>query len=106
MAGYEAKSAELRALGVSVYAGSVDTGEKAQEVANDVSFPIAQGVTRETADQVGAWWEERRGIVQPSEFVIRRNGTIVQSSYSDGPLARTQAGDVCTLVNFLTRAAK
>lgn len=86
---------------MSVFAGSVDTGEKAQEVASDVSFPVAEGVTRETADELGAWWEEKRGIVQPSEFVIRRDGTIVQSSYSDGPLARTQAEDVCMLVNFL-----
>lgn len=103
MAGYEAKRDELQALGVSVYAGSVDTSANAQEVANGVSFPVAQGVTRDIADQVGAWWEERRGIVQPSEFVIRRDGTIVQSSYSDGPLARTQAEDVCTLVNFLKK---
>lgn len=101
MAGYEAKRDELSALGVSVYAGSVDTGEKAQEVANNVSFPVAQGVTRDLADRVGAWWEDRRGIVQPSEFVVRRDGTILQSSYSDGPLARTQAEDVCMLVNFL-----
>ncbi len=101
MAGYEAKRDELAALSVSVYAASVDTSEKAQEVANDVSFPIAQGVTRDTADRIGAWWDDRRGIVQPSEFVIRRDGTILQSSYSDGPLARTQAEDVCRLVNFL-----
>ena len=101
MAGYEAKRQELAALGVSVYAGSVDTGDKAQEVASDVSFPIAQGVTRDTANRIGAWWEERRGIVQPSEFLVRRDGTILQSSYSDGPLARTRAEDVCALVNFL-----
>ncbi len=101
MAGFEAKKAELEELGISVYAGSVDTGEKAQEVANDVSFPVAQGVTRETADQVGAWWEDRRNIVQPSEFVMKQDGTIIQSSYSDGPLARTTADDVCRLVGFL-----
>jgi len=101
LAGFEEKRSELEQLGVSVFAGSVDTGDKAQEVASDLSFPVAEGTTRETADALGAWWEEKRGIVQPSEFVIRRDGTIVHSSYSDGPLARTQAEDVCMLVNFL-----
>ena len=103
MAGFEEKRNELEALGVSVLAGSVDTGDKAQEVASELSFPVAEGVSRASADALGAWWEEKRGIVQPSEFLMRRDGTIVQSSYSDGPLARTQAEDVCALVNFLKK---
>lgn len=86
-----------------MYAGSVDTGDKAKEVADGVSFPIAEGVTRDVADALGGWWEGRRGIVQPSEFLMRGDGTIVQSSYSDGPLARTQAEEIITLVNFLKK---
>ena len=104
MAGFEEKRSELDALGVSVFAASVDTGDKAQEVADEVSFPVAGGVTRELADSLGAWWEEKRGFVQPSEFLMRGDGTIVQSSYSDGPLARLQAEDVCALVNFLKKS--
>lgn len=103
MVGFEEKKAELDALGVSVYAASVDTGEKAQEVANDVSFPVGQGVTRETADTIGGWWEESRDFNQPSQFIIKRDGTIVQSAYSDGPLARILADDVLGLVGFLTK---
>jgi len=79
----------------------VDTGDKAQEVSADVSFGVGEGVSRETAEQVGAWWDEKRGYVQPSEFLFRSGGAIVQSSYSDGPLARTLAEDVCGLVGFL-----
>ena len=101
MAGFEAKRSELEALGVTVVAGSVDTGEKAAEVAEDVSFPVAQGVDRAAADKIGAWWDEKRDFVQPSEFLMRGDGTIVQSSYSDGPLARTLADDVIRLVGFL-----
>ncbi len=104
MAAFEEKQSELQALGVSVVAGSVDTGDHAREVADSVSFPVAQGVTRETADALGSWWEERRNIVQPTEFVLRRDGGIVNASYSDGPLARTDPDDVCTLVNFLKKA--
>lgn len=86
---------------MSVYAASVDTGENSSKVADELSFPVGEGVTRELADSIGAWWEDRRNIIQPSEFLMRGDGTIIQASYSDGPLARTQAEDVCGLVNFL-----
>ena len=103
MVGYEKVEAELEALGVSVYAASVDSGDEAREVANDVSFPIGAGVTREQAEAIGAWWDDGRSIVQPAQFVIRRDGTIVQSTYSDGPLGRLLAEDVLGLVNFLVK---
>ncbi len=88
-------------MGVSVYAASVDTGDKASEVAAELSYPVGQGVSRETADLLGAWWEDRRGIIQPTQFLLRRDGSIIQSTYSDGPLGRLDAPDVCGLVKFL-----
>ncbi|MGE4617924.1 MAG: hypothetical protein AAEJ43_13015, partial [Gammaproteobacteria bacterium] len=75
----------------------------AQEVADEVSFPIGAGITREQAEGIGAWWEDRRGIVQPSQFLMRRDGSIIQSTYSDGPLGRLLAEDVLGLVNFLVK---
>lgn len=86
-----------------MFAASVDTGENAAKIANDVSYAVGEGVTREQADSIGAWWEERRSIVQPSQFVMRRDGTIIQATYSDGPLGRVDAADVCGLVNFILR---
>jgi peroxiredoxin len=93
----------LQKLGVSVYAASVDTGENSAKTADDLSFPIGEGVSRATADLLGAWWEERRAIIQPTQFLIRTDGTIVQSTYSDGPLGRIDAADVCGLVGFLIK---
>ena len=72
-------------------------------MADEVSFPIGAGVTREQAEAIGAWWEDRRGIVQPSQFLMRRDGSIIQSTYSDGPLGRLLADDVLGLVNFLVK---
>ncbi len=91
----------MQKLGVSVFAASVDTGENAAKIASDLSYAIGEGVTREQADLIGAWWEDRRSIVQPSQFVMRRDGTIIQATYSDGPLGRLDAADVCGLVNFI-----
>ena len=84
-----------------MFAASVDTGENAAKIAKDLSFVIGEGVTREQAESIGAWWEERRSIVQPSQFVLRRDGTIIQATYSDGPLGRVDAADVCGLINFI-----
>ncbi len=101
MVGFAEKSAELSAIGVSVVAASVDPVDKAQEVADEVNFPIGYGVTRDIANALGSWWEERRQIIQPSEFVLGPDNKVRASSYSDGPVARMLADDVIRLVTFL-----
>ena len=87
-------------MGVAVVAASVDALDKAEEVANEVGFPVGFGVTRDIADKLGSWWEDRRSIVQPSEFLLDADNKVVMSSYSDGPLGRIEAADVVKLVNF------
>lgn len=72
---------------------------------NDVSFPIGHSVNRSLADSLGAWWNEDRDFMQPSQFLMKANGEIIQSTYSDGPLGRLLAGDVCGLVGFLRKNA-
>lgn len=106
MAGFEEKKAELDALGVKVVAASVDAEDKASEVAEGLSFPVAHGVTREDGEKLGSWWDERRDYIQPSEFVIDRDGRILNSSYSDGPLARLAAEDVVSLLGFIEARRK
>lgn len=101
MVGFAEKSAELKALGVSVVAASVDPIDKAKEVADEVNFPIGYEVTREIADRLGSFWEDRRQIIQPSEFVLSPENTVLSSSYSDGPLGRIHAEDVVRYVTFV-----
>lgn len=100
MAGFEKHKAELAALNVDVVCASVDTLDNAKIVANEVSFPVGYGLLRETGDRLGSWWEERRAFIQPSEFVLSREGRVLASSYSAGPLGRMDAGDV---VRWVTR---
>ena len=106
MAGFSKLKPELDALGVKVVAASTDALEKAKEVAAELSFPVAYGVTREMADRIGAWWEERRGIIQPSEFVVDASGKVRSATYSSGPIGRVDAADVVKLVNFYDKQAK
>jgi len=98
---------ELRAANASVVAASVDDIDNAAKIADGKGFPFGYGVSREIADTLGSWWEDRRQIIQPSEFVVNgETGKVVLSSYSDGPLGRLDAGDVIRLVNFYESMAK
>jgi peroxiredoxin len=100
LAGFGRERKALEALGAKVVAASVDPLDKATEVADEIGFPVAYGVTRQQADAIGAWWEERRNFVQPSEVVLGQDGKVIASSYSAGPLGRIDAADVIKLINF------
>lgn len=105
MAGFEKIRPELDALGVKIVAASVDPIDKAKEVAAELSFPVGYGVTRAMADQLGSWWEERRSIIQPSEFLVAADGKVRASTYSSGPIGRVEPSDVVKLVNFYDKQA-
>jgi peroxiredoxin len=100
LVGFAKLKNELDALGVKVFAASVDPEEKSKPVADEINFPLGFGVTRAQADLLGSWWEERRQIIQPSEFILNAESKVIGSSYSDGPLGRIEASDVIKLVNF------
>jgi peroxiredoxin len=105
LAGFEQHRKELDELGVKVVAASVDPIDKAKLVADEVSFPIGYGVTRAMADQLGSWWEERRSIIQPSEFLVAADGKVRAATYSSGPIGRVHPADVVRLVNFYDKQA-
>ena len=100
MVGFEKEKEGLDKLGVTVLAISVDAEDDARPVADEVSFAVAHSATKDHADAIRAWWGEDRKIFQPSEFIVRADGEILHSSYSSGPLARTDGADV---VRWLTR---
>lgn len=103
MVGFQNQKDALDALGAKVVAISVDPLDKAQEVAAEVDFDIAYAATRADGDRIGAWWEDKRGIIQPSEFVLDASGTVLSATYSSGPVGRLQPEDA---VAFITARAK
>ncbi len=96
----------MSSLGAAVVAASVDPIERAKEVADEVSFPVGYGVTRDMADKLGSWWEERRQIIQPTELILSGDNKVIASSYADGPLGRVQAEDVVSLIKIYEARAK
>jgi len=90
---------------VSIIAASVDSLEDTQTVAAELGCPVAWGVTREQGDQIGAWWEERRDHIQPSEFILNREGRVAASVYSSAPVGRLDPRNTLDLITFLNQRA-
>ncbi len=84
----------------------MDSEEDTAAVAAELGFPVAYGMTRETGDQIGAWWEERRDHIQPSEFLITKSGRVMSSSYSSSPVGRMDPEETLNLVKILASRAK
>ena len=101
MDGFSDIQKQLDDIGVQIVAASVDPIDKAQEVSDSLNFPVGFGITKEIADTIGSWWEERRQIIQRSEFIFGEGNKVIASSYSDGPLGRMDAADIIKLITFL-----
>ena len=101
MGGFSKIRQELDSKNIKVIAASSDPQDKAAAMAAEIGFPVGYGVDRALIESVGGYWEDRRQFAQPSEFLLNPENKIVQLSYSDGPLARTEAEDVIKMVSFL-----
>ncbi len=84
----------------------MDDEDKTGVVAADLSFPVAFGMTRADADLIGAKWDTRRDHIQPSEFILRGDGRVMASTYSNSPVGRMDPAETLTLLGFLDQMAK
>jgi peroxiredoxin len=104
LADYQARMNEFRDLDVSIAALSVDPLDKARELVeqNHLEFPIAWGLkVPEDAERITAWWDEKRPMIQPSEFILGPSRKIVSATYSTGPIGRLRADDAANLIRFI-----
>jgi peroxiredoxin len=104
--GYEERRAAFEEQGVSVIAASVDNELKTSEVAANLGFPVAWGVSREDGEKIGAWWEPVRKFIQPSEFVLGKNGKVMFSNYSNSPVGRMDPEETLILIKYLNEQRK
>ena len=84
-------------------AASTDPREKAAETVaeHSLTFPVGYGLPlKETAGLFGAFYEEKRGILQATGFVVKPDRTIAVSQYSSGPIGRLVWQDVLGLIQF------
>ncbi len=108
MAAFERAQEKLSAEGITVIAASTDPLEKARDTVKDLGLtvPLGWGLPlKETAATLGAFYEERRGFLQATGFVVRPDRTIAVAQYSSGPIGRLVWQDVLGLVQFYKQQA-
>ena len=101
MADYQAHIEEFKQENTDVIALSVDSLEKAREMVErtGATFPIGYGLrVPEDADKVGAYWEERRGIIHATSFTIGPDRKILQACFATGPIGRITAVDALSSI--------
>ena len=101
MDGYEELREEFAALGVSIFAGTVDSAQETLQVSEPLGFPVCHSLTRAEGDLLGAWWDRRRDHIQPTEFILTSQGTVLASTYSNSPLGRMDPSEALTLIQFI-----
>ena len=109
MAAFERAQDKLRDESISVVAASTDPLEKAKETVSEhsLTLPVGYGLSlKETAATFGAFYEERRGFLQATGFVIKPDRTIAVAQYSSGPIGRLVWQDILGLVQFYKKQAK
>jgi len=109
LAAFERAQPKLAEEGITVVAASTDPVEKAKETVSEhaLTFPVGYGLPmRETAAALGAFYEERRNILQATGFVMTPDKTIVVSQYSSGPIGRLVWQDILGLVQFYKKPSK
>lgn len=84
-------------------AASTDPLEKARETVEEhsLSFPVGHCLPlKETARTLGAFYEERRQVLNSTGFLIKPDGTVAAAQYSSRSIGRLTWQDVVALVEF------
>jgi len=97
---------EFKKENVDVVALSVDLLDKAKETVDklQLTFPVAYGLdVPRDAEKIGAFWDERRKIIQPANFVLDSDKKVVDGCYSVGPVGRITAADALSHIQFFKK---
>jgi len=109
LAAFERARPKLEEENIRVIAASTDPLDKASETVKDhaLGFPVGYSLpVKETAATLGAFYEEKRGFLQATGFVVKPDHTIAVSQFSSGPIGRLVWQDVLGLVQFYKKQAK
>lgn len=109
LARFQRQLAKLTAEGIVVVAFSVDDQEHAEETAatHGITFPLGFGVNgTKTADLLGGYVHERRGSLEPTQFIIKPDSSIVFALYASGAIGRIVPDDALGYIRYLEKTAK
>jgi len=103
---FEASALLFRNAEINVVAGSVDDAETTNDLAAGLRLnyvKVLNGLdAHAVAAATGALTQERDGgpILHATGFLLRPDGTVMQSVYASGPIGRLMPDDVLKIVAF------
>jgi hypothetical protein len=109
LAAFDRAQDKLQAEDIRAVAASTDPQEKAAETVAELglSMPVGYGLpVNDTAATLGAFFEERRGFLHATGFVVKPDRTIAVAQYSTGPIGRLVWQDVLGLVQHYKKQAR
>jgi peroxiredoxin len=109
LAAFDRAQDKLQAEGIRVIAASTDPQDKAAETVAELGLgmPIGYGLPlKDTAAALGTFYEERRGVLHATGFVVKPDRTIAVAQYSSGPIGRLVWQDVLGLVQHYKKQAR
>jgi len=109
LAAFDRAQDKLQAEGIRAIAASTDPQDKAAETVAELGLgmPVGYGLPlKDTAAALGAFYEEKRGVLQATGFVVRPDRTIAVAQYSSGPIGRLVWQDVLGLVQHYKKQAR
>lgn len=104
MADFQQQIGEFEGRNVKVAAASVDPLDEARKTVDrhKLTYPLGYGIPlREVAAATGAFYEEARGIIHATSFVVKPDRTIANACYSSGPIGRIMAKDCIGLIDYV-----
>ena len=108
MADFGGHQEQFKQEDIGIVALSVDKEEDARKMVekHELIFPVIYGLdVRTEADKIGAYFDSENGYFQPANFILR-NGKVVHTTYSSGPLGRLQAEHVPMFVDWHRKQGK
>ncbi len=103
LAAFQQGLPELEYAGIRLIAVSTDDREGASRLADiaGATFPVGYGLpVIETAERLGAYYDEGRGVLQATGFVVQPSGRIAVAAYSTGAIGRLVWEDIVRMVAF------
>ena len=80
--------------------------QEAQIVQQGLTFPIAHGLNAEEfVTLTGAFFDEAKGFIHATGFIIKPDGVIEEAVYSTGPIGRFTAADILRLMDIRSKKA-
>ncbi len=103
MADFQSRISDFDEKGIKVIAASADSIEDAWKSVERkrLTFPIAYGLdARAFAAMTGAFFDDVRGYLQATGFILRPDGRVEQAVYSTGSIGRFTPADVLSLIDY------